>query len=246
MFVYLQGTEDIFRRALENSGVRALLLSCIVSKRFASFCFGRRMVAHVCRKPEGTLAEFSREVNSLPASDLGILAPEQFGKAGRRQYIIELYDLLRPSLHAYLRYQGINRDQAEDVIQDTFVRLVSCRFDRGGEDNLRAWIFRVAHNLSMDVHRAQRRWSRGKDNEPRPAIRERIDPAPSPEQQVLLGERMRRFEHTFAQLTPKQRQCVLLRAEGFRYREIATTLGVSVQRVGELMQRSIALLEADT
>jgi DNA-directed RNA polymerase specialized sigma24 family protein len=35
----------------------------------------------------------------------------------------------------------------------------------------------------------------------------------------------------------------LLRAEGFRYREIACTLGVSVQRVGELIQRSISLLE---
>jgi DNA-directed RNA polymerase specialized sigma24 family protein len=57
---------------------------------------------------------------------------------------------------------------------------------------------------------------------------------------------MKRFEQRFAQLTPKQRKCVSLRAEGFRYREIALTLGVSVQRVGELMQRSILLLEAHT
>ena len=74
-------------------------------------------------------------------------------------------------------------------------------------------------------------------------IREHVDPRPSPEQQVILNERMRQFENAFAQLTPKQRQCVLLRAEGFRYREIALTLGISVQRVGELMQRSISLLE---
>lgn len=203
------------------------------------------MVALLCRKPEGTLSEFSTEVNSLCPSDRGILASEQFGKAARRQRIIELYDLLKPSLHAYLCYLGMNTDQAEDIIQDTFVRLVSCHFDGSGEDNLRAWIFRVAHNLSMDVHRAQRRWSRGDDNTPRSAIRERMDPAPSPEQRVLLGERMRRFEHSFAQLTPKQRQCVLLRAEGLRYREIAIALGVSLPRVGELMQRSIALLGAD-
>ena len=160
--------------------------------------------------------------------------------------MIELYDLLKPSLHAYLCYLGMNKDQAEDVIQDTFVRLLSCRFDGASEDNLRAWVFRVAHNLSMDVHRAERRWSRSNDDEPHSAIRERIDPSSSPEQQVLLEERMRRFQNAFAQLTPKQRQCVLLRAEGFRYREIAVTLGVSIQRVGELMQRSFALLEADT
>jgi RNA polymerase sigma-70 factor, ECF subfamily len=207
-------------------------------------------MAHIVQKPEETLSDFTAEVNSLPVSNLGFFVSEQYGKAaGRRQRIIELYDLLRPSLHTYLCYLGMDADRAEDVIQETFLRLVSCRFDRfdrGREDNLRAWIFRVARNLSMDVHRAQRRWSRSSDDESHSAIRERIDPGPSPEQQVLLKERMKRFEHTFAQLTPKQRQCVLLRAEGFRYREIAIALGVSVQRVGELMQRSIVLLEADT
>ena len=188
----------------------------------------------------------SMEVNSLHAGDLEILAPEQFGTAGRCQRIIELYNLLRPSLHAYVCYLGMNTDQAEDVIQDAFVRLVDSRFECGGVDNLRAWLFRVARNLSMDVHRAQRRWSRCYGVESHSVIRQRIDPAPSPEQQVLLGERIKRFEHTFVQLTPRQRQCVLLRVEGLRYREIAITLGVSVQRVGELMQRSIVLLEADS
>jgi RNA polymerase sigma-70 factor, ECF subfamily len=208
--------------------------------------FGRRMVAHICRNPEGTLPDFRAEMNSPPANGLAFFAPEPFGTSGRRQRIIELYDLLRPPLHAYLYYLGLNTDQAQDVIQDTFLRLVRYRFDGRKEDNLRAWIFRVARNLSMDVHRAQRRWSRSKDDEPRSGIRDRIDPAPTPEQQVLLEERMRRFEQTFALLTPKQRQCVLLRAEGFRYREIATSLGVSVQRVGELLQRSIILLETET
>ena len=66
---------------------------------------------------------------------------------------------------------------------------------------------------------------------------------PSPEQRVILKEHRKLIEDAFAQLTPKQRQCVLLRAEGFRYREIALILKISVQRVGELMQRSIDLLE---
>ena len=204
------------------------------------------MVAHISRNSEGTLPDFRSEVNSLPASGVALFASEQFGTPGRRQRIIELYDLLRAPLHAYLYYLGLNTDQAEDVIQDTFLRVVGCRFDPSKEDNLRAWIFRVAHNLSMDVHRAQRRWSGSRVDQPRSDIRDRVDPAPSPEQQVLLEERMRRFEQTFAQLTPRQRQCVLLRAEGFRYREIAVSLGVSVQRVGELLQRSIILLEAET
>lgn len=200
------------------------------------------MVAHIREKFRETLPGSNTGVHSYAVSDLRILASEKLGMAEGRERVAELYDLLKPPLYAYLWYLGMNTDQAEDVIQDTFLRLVSSRFDPDGQDNLRAWIFRVARNLSMDIHRAQRRWSRRCDDEPHTVIRDRIDPAPSPEQQVLFGERLRRF----ADLTPKQRQCVLLRAEGFRYREIAATLGVSVQRVGEILQRSIVVLEADT
>jgi RNA polymerase sigma-70 factor (ECF subfamily) len=201
------------------------------------------MAAHIFQKLGGTLTGSGTEGNGVISSDLGILVSEQSGSARARQRIIDLYDHLRPSLRAYLCCLGMNSDQAEDVIQDTFLRLVRHRFESDAGDNLRAWVFRVAHNLSMDVHRSQLRRSYGNDEESSPVFRERVDPRPSPEQQVLLDERMRHFEDAFAQLTPKQRQCVLLRAEGFRYREIALTLGISVQRVGELMQRSISLLE---
>jgi RNA polymerase sigma-70 factor, ECF subfamily len=188
------------------------------------------------------VSQSGREGKALICGDLRILVSKPSGSSRTRQRLIDLYDHLRPSLRAYLCCLGMRSDQAEDVIQETFLRLVRYGFERDEGHNLRAWVFRVAHNLSMDIHRSQRRCSQDKDEEVRPSIREHVDPRPSPEQQVILDERMRRFEDAFAQLTPKQRQCVLLRAEGFRYREIAVTLGVSVQRVGELMQRSISLL----
>jgi RNA polymerase sigma-70 factor (ECF subfamily) len=204
------------------------------------------MAPQIFRKLDRTLTGPGTEGNTPISSGLGTLVPDQSGSARTRQRIIELYDHLRPSLRAYLCCLGMSSDQAEDVIQDTFLRFVRRRLEDEAGDNLRAWIFRVAHNLSMDVHRAQLRGSHCNGEETRTVIREREDPGPSPEQQILLDERMRHFEDAFAQLTPKQRQCVLLRAEGFRYREIALTLGVSVQRVGELMQRSISLLEVHT
>jgi RNA polymerase sigma-70 factor (ECF subfamily) len=204
------------------------------------------MTAPLLKKLDGMLSGADAEGSALVSRDLEALVSGPCGSPRARQRIIDLYDHLRPSLRAYLCCLGMSWDQAEDVIQDTFLRLVRHRFDWDAGDNIRAWVFRVAHNLSMDIHRSQVRCSYGNDEEPRLVIRERVDPRPSPEQQVLLDERMKHFEDAFAQLTPKQRQCVLLRAEGFRYREIAITLGISVQRVGELMQRSISLLEVHT
>jgi RNA polymerase sigma-70 factor (ECF subfamily) len=204
------------------------------------------MTAQLCGKVRGSLRASGPEGDVMVPSSVSIFGSEHLDRATSRDRIIELYNNLRPSLYAYLGTLGVSSDQAEDVIQEAFLRLVRLRFrfEPSTQANLRAWLFRVAHNLSMDVHRFQRRWSHNNHEQCHTVIRHRADPAPTPEQQVILDERKRRVESAFAQLTPKQRQCVLLRAEGFRYREIATTLGVSVQRVGELMQRSIVLLAA--
>ena len=204
------------------------------------------MTEQIRRKLRRALRSSRVEPNVVVSSDAGIFASKLSDPSAIRQHIINLYDDLKPSLYAYLCTLGVSSDQAEDVIQEAFLRLVRYRFEVSTHENLRAWLFRVAHNLSMDVHRFHRRWSSSITERTDTVIRHRLDPGPTPEQQVILEERMQRFENAFAQLTPKQRQCVLLRAEGFRYREIALTLGVSVQRVGELMQRSISLLEVQT
>jgi RNA polymerase sigma-70 factor (ECF subfamily) len=179
-------------------------------------------------------------------SPIGMMISNQPTAAVACEPIVDLYDQLRPALHAYLCGLGMTSEQSEDVIQETFLRLVRNQLALDSDCNRRAWVFRVAHNLSMDVHRSQKRSSLSNDDELHPVVRERADPRPNPERQAILDEQMKRLERAVGQLTPKQRQCVLLRAEGFRYREIANTLGISVQRVGELMQRSILLLEVNT
>jgi RNA polymerase sigma-70 factor (ECF subfamily) len=180
----------------------------------------------------------------MTSTYLGICDLIEHNHAGNRQRVIGLYDHLRPSLHAYLISLGLSKEHSEDVVQETFLRLLRHFVEQGTDENLRAWVFRVAHNLSMDLHRSERRWIRDDESQPNPILRDRVDPAPNPEQKIILDERMRQFERAFARLTPKQRHCVLLRAEGLRYRAIAQLLGVSVQRVGELMQRAISLLDA--
>ena len=156
--------------------------------------------------------------------------------------ITELYADLRPSLKAYLGSTGLDPGQSEDVIQEAFLRLVR-QAVKGAEQNPRAWVFRVAHNLSMDHHRLERRRPRSTEERRHPAVlQERADPSPNPEEKMLLMERISRFRVALGQLTPKQRDCVLLRAKGLLYREIALELGVSVQRVGEIMQRAISSL----
>ena len=147
---------------------------------------------------------------------LELVAGDASRQGATGEDIIELYDHLRPSLEAYLGSRGLDRGHSEDVIQEVFLRLVRHSIKRGNSENLKAWVFRVAHNLSMDYHRSQKRRLHGSERETKLVLRERADPAPDPEQKIILLERAKRLREALAELTPRQRHALLLRAKGLR------------------------------
>src|SRR5882724_5052104 len=64
---------------------------------------------------------------------------------------------LREPLGRYLLTLGLNRVEAEEVVQETFLRLCRHYSAKNPQSNLRGWIFRVAHNLARDEYRRRRR-----------------------------------------------------------------------------------------
>jgi len=160
---------------------------------------------------------------------------------------LELYDQLRPALLARLRDLGLTRENSEDVLHETFVRLVEHERGTPADENLRGWIYRVAYNLSMDVHRLERRYPRFSVDlmeSVESGHWDPIDPAPDPEERVILGEDSHRLKSAVLTLTLQQRNCVMLRAKGLRYAEIAETLGISEQRARILQKRGTSLIAA--
>jgi RNA polymerase sigma-70 factor (ECF subfamily) len=68
------------------------------------------------------------------------------------------------------------------------------------------------------------------------------DHAPNPEQQLSFGERQSRLLAVVTSLPETDRSCLSLRAEGLRYREIASVLGISLGSVSISLKRSLARL----
>ena len=170
---------------------------------------------------------------------LGIFSRDAYGGLKQRSSIVELYDELRPSLYGYLICLGLTPQQADDVIQDTFLNLFRQLESGGSIDNMRGWVFRVAHNLSRTMQKREVRFVPHSPTEGGPSLLERVDTALSPEDAYLWGEYMNRLNAALMRLPEQQRQCLHLRAEGLRYREIASVLGVSVSRIPQLLQRAI-------
>ena len=102
-----------------------------------------------------------------------------------------------------------DREAAEELLQDTFIRLI--REGRAGRmpDDVRPWLYRVAANAAISRGRHGAVWGRLV-----PRLLDRREPA-RPETEVLRTERDVELHHALAGLTPDGRAALLLAAQGF-------------------------------
>jgi len=141
-------------------------------------------------------------------------------------------------LHAHVRRKLPQRSDADDVVQETWLRVVKVATS-GLLSNGRAYLYRVAHNLIADHYR-QRRREEVLDDTQLNAI---ADPAPLPEQRLLDAEQLRHLDAIIAALPPRSRQVFLLaRVEQLALAEIGRQLGISRQTAhGHLLRALVAL-----
>lgn len=137
---------------------------------------------------------------------------------------------LRAPVYRYLLGIVGNRTDAEDLTQETFIRLYNHLRAGQGVRNLRGFVFQIAHNLAVDFSRRPEN-GRTEDGE-----YERVDPEPDAERAMLAKEKLERF---LTSLSPQERRCVELRAEGLRYREIGEALGIRIPTVQTLLSRAV-------
>jgi RNA polymerase sigma-70 factor (ECF subfamily) len=149
-----------------------------------------------------------------------------------------LYRELRKPLLRYLICLGLSSDEAQDVVQDAFLSLHRHLAAGGSQENIRSWLFRVAHNQARNrQNRYDRRFGTPIDTEKHLPL----DQA-TPELAVLEREKFQRLAEAICSLTVAERECLLLRAGGLRYREIAEVLELSISTVGDTVSRAMKKL----
>jgi RNA polymerase sigma-70 factor (ECF subfamily) len=155
--------------------------------------------------------------------------------------VVRLFDELRPGLFRFLRWQGCTAEEADDTIQESFLRLHTHLRTGRPDANLRAWLFRVAGNLIRDDRKSgRRRFSQPLETAAAGAAW--ADPAAGPEQLVLARESTERLNAAIGRLPAMERECLALRGEGFRYREIGGILGIGTSTVADVLKRAFDTL----
>lgn len=149
-----------------------------------------------------------------------------------------LYRELRKPLLRYLVCLGLSADEAQDVVQDAFLSLHRHLASGGSQENIRSWLFRVSHNAARN---RQNRYDRRFAAPLQDSLHSALDEA-TPERAVLEKEKFRTLRKAIRLLTESERECLLLRAGGLRYREIGEVLGLSTSTVADAVDRAIRKL----
>jgi len=122
-----------------------------------------------------------------------------------------------------------NRFEAEDVVQETMLKVWKGRSDWDKIDNIEAYCLTVCRNLSLDKMRHMDNQVQNIEQESEPADRSY---SANPEEQAIQHDRLQLVRQLISQLPEKQRTCMQLRdIEGKSYRDIATIIGISEEQV---------------
>jgi RNA polymerase sigma-70 factor (ECF subfamily) len=135
-----------------------------------------------------------------------------------------------PPLYRFCRSTLANAADAEDVVQETFLKLLQHLQSGGDRSNLRAWLFAVAANACRDRGRWRMRWL--------PWRAELDARTVAPDSDDDDGDR-RRARAALRTLAPRDRMLIALRAQGLSYREIAAAAAITEPSVGRLLARAI-------
>jgi RNA polymerase sigma-70 factor, ECF subfamily len=142
--------------------------------------------------------------------------------------VLRLFGDQGSSLYRFCRMMLHGADEAEDVVQEAFLKLLQ-HLRRGGERaNLKSWLFTVAANACRDRVRARRRWLPW-----RAELDHRTVAAPedAPDQKLARAAARR--------LAPRDRLLISLRAQGLSYRDIGVAAGIRERSVGRLLARAV-------
>ena len=147
---------------------------------------------------------------------------------------------ISPTLLRFFQYQGASRDQAEDLLQDTWLRIHRVRYTYRPGEPLLPWIYAIARHVRVDHYRRSRRIASHEiatETLPEPSAGQRPGP-PLPEFESMVGV-----------LPDSQREIVtMLKVGGLSIEEVARatslTAGAVKQKAHRAYRKLRELLEA--
>ena len=182
------------------------------------------------------------DLPNLPDADVVALAKE--GRESAFRELVRRYE--RPVFSLVFRLVR-DRDTAEDLAQETFVKVLNNIERYRPEFKFSSWLFKIANNVAIDHLRKRSvdtvslegsHWATSTDEMQATSVRA-VDTSQSPLEELESRELGGAIERAIATLRPEYRACILLRhVEDRSYEEIAATLDLPLGTVKTYIHRA--------
>jgi RNA polymerase sigma-70 factor, ECF subfamily len=151
-----------------------------------------------------------------------------------------LYDLYFYDVYQYLLYFTNSQEEAEELTQETFFRVLKNTHQFEQRSQMKTWIFSIARNVAIDHNRKLRRVSLFSDFY---FLRDKSNLG-NPEHEVEMKEEWVSLQTALLKLKPQYRNVVILRGlKEFSIKETAEILNISESKVKVDYHRAIKLLK---
>lgn len=160
-----------------------------------------------------------------------------------RSVFENLYDQYHHDVFRFLFYMVKNRETAEDLMQDVYVKVFQSQSHFEGKSSEKTWLFSIARNTAIDHFRKDKNWKK-RILENFDWAKETIkDDQPLPEEMALLNDEMQIVYRSLHSCTVDQRSVLVLRyIESLSIIETAEVLGWSVGKVKTTQHRALKVV----
>jgi RNA polymerase sigma-70 factor, ECF subfamily len=145
----------------------------------------------------------------------------------------------------YLLYLVGKREYAEDLAQETWIRVLQRGSQYDGRQQFDPWLFAIGRNLAIDYLRKKRKIVHAAGTDDGDAMLLVPSPGPSPFEDAARSEDAMRLAGQLQILAPLYREALLLRfQEGLSLPEIAQVVGAPATTVSSRIYRGLAALRS--
>ncbi|WP_188453824.1 RNA polymerase sigma factor SigX [Virgibacillus oceani] len=156
-----------------------------------------------------------------------------------------LYDSYHHELFQFIFYMVKNRQVAEDLVQEVYIKVLKSLDTFKGDSSEKTWIFSIARYTTIDYFRSQKRkrsriaeffdWHEKGDS--------LYDQSPLPDELTVKNEEMKLIYRNLDKCTIDQKSVLILRyIQSFSIQETADVLGFSLSKVKTTQHRGLKTL----
>ncbi|RSK27489.1 RNA polymerase sigma factor SigX [Bacillus sp. HMF5848] len=156
----------------------------------------------------------------------------------------ELYEKYHQDVFQFLFYMVKNKEQAEDLVQEVYIKVLRAYDSFEGKSSEKTWLFSIARHVAIDSFRKHKNWKQRIIESFDWSKQQVADAAPLPEEIAVQHEEIQQLYQCLDLCTVDQRMVIILRyIQSLSIAETAETLGWTESKVKTTQHRALKVLK---